>query len=187
MDGRIFKQHWTIKKVLYYFIYLVVGKYLPDELGPIGRLSQKIRRRLCRPLFLRCEGEFNIGRGADFGNGSSIILRDYAGIGLYASLESGGRATITIGRHVMMGRECIILNQNHNYLEEGFNGFVGKDVIIDDYAWIGHRVTILPGVTIGKHAIIGAGAVVSRDVPDYGIAVGVPARVIRYRKEQKKK
>lgn len=55
-------------------------------------------------------------------------------------------------------------------------------VVSDDFAWIGHRVTILPGVRIGKHAIIGAAAVVTKDVPDYAIAVGNPATVKKYRK-----
>ncbi len=81
-----------------------------------------------------------------------------------------------------MGQRCVIILQNHKYLEEGFDGFVGKDVFIDDYAWIGHNVIILPGVHIGKHAIIGAGAVVTKNVPDYAIAVGNPATVKRIRK-----
>ena len=58
----------------------------------------------------------------------------------------------------------------------------GKDVLIDDHAWLGDRVIVLPGVRIGRHAIIGAGAVVSKDVPDYAIAVGNPAVVKKYRK-----
>ena len=122
MDERKFKQHWNIKKILFYLIYLMIGKHLPDGLGPIGRLSKKIRRVLCRPLFLRCDGMFNIEKKVDFGNGSNIILRDHANIGPYATLDSGGRATITIGRHVMMGRECIILCQNQQQIRTYFLG-----------------------------------------------------------------
>lgn len=103
-------------------------------------------------------------------------------MGPYALID-GNHGTVTIGRHVMMGTDCIIIVQNHKYLEEGFDGFEGKDVLIDDYAWIGNRVIILPGVRVGKHAIIGASAVVSKNIPDYAIAVGNPAVVKKCRKE----
>jgi maltose O-acetyltransferase len=123
-----------------------------------------------------------IGPGVNFDNGSYIIMKDHANVGSYALLQASSHGTITIGRHVMMGAYCIIVSQNHKYLEEGFDGAEGKDVLIDDFAWIGHRVTILSGVRIGKHAIIGAGAVVTKDVPDYAIAAGNPAIVKKYRK-----
>ncbi|WP_261845223.1 acyltransferase [Aliamphritea ceti] len=82
-----------------------------------------------------------------------------------------------------MGYECYIITQNHKYLEEGYDGYEQKDVLIDDYSWIGHRVTILPGITIGKHAIVAAGAVVTKDVPDYGIVGGNPAKFIKSRRD----
>ncbi|HDZ8979847.1 TPA: N-acetyltransferase [Aeromonas veronii] len=53
-------------------------------------------------------------------------------------------------------------------------------IIIDEYASIGANATLLPGITIGKHAMIGAGSVVTKDVPDYAIVVGNPAKIIRY-------
>ena len=67
-----------------------------------------------------------------------------------------------------------------------FNEFLlveGRFAIIGNDVWIGARVIVLPGVTIGNHVIIGAGAVVTKDIPDYAIAGGVPAKVIRYRTE----
>jgi maltose O-acetyltransferase len=136
---------------------------------------------VCRPLFKESAKIIGIGKGVEFDNGCNIVMRDHANIGSYSNL-GGPHATITIGRHVMMGTHCNIICQNHKYLEEGFDGFEGKDVLIDDFAWIGDRVIILPGVRIGKHAIIGAGAVVPKDIPDYAIAVGNPAVVKKYRK-----
>ena len=63
-------------------------------------------------------------------------------------------------------------------------GFEPEQVMhIGDDVWIGTNVIILPGVNIGSHCIIGAGAVVTKDVPDYAIVGGVPAKVIRYRTE----
>lgn len=86
----------------------------------------------------------------------------------------------------MMGQDCIILTQNHNWenlnipiMEQGYEE--RKNVYIEDDVWIGARVTILPGVTVGAHSIIGAGAVVTKDVPEYVIVAGVPAKVIKMR------
>ena len=63
--------------------------------------------------------------------------------------------------------------------QQGFSD--SKPVRIGDDVWIGMRVTILPGVTVGSHCIIGAGAVVTKDVPDYAIVGGNPARILRTR------
>ena len=174
-------QKWTFKKTVCYLLYLAIGKHLPDELGPIGRFSYRVRSILSKPLFKKVEGTFGIASKVDFGNGSFLILRDHANIGRGSYLS--GEGTITIGRHVMMGHQCMIITQNHKYLEEGYAGKEVKDVLIDDYAWLGHRVIVLPGVIIGKHAIIRAGAVVIKDIPAYAIAVGVPAKVIKDRKK----
>ena len=181
-NERIYKQEWTLKKVVCYLLYILVAKHLPIRLGPIGRASRKIRMFLSRPLFHKVEGSFKLGRGIDFDNGANIILRDHANIGSYASLTACSKATITIGRHVMMGKECIFICQNHKYQEGGgYDGLNAGNILVDDYAWLGHRVIVLSGVTIGKHSIIGAGAVISKDVPPYAIAVGNPAKVVKYR------
>ncbi len=178
-----YRQTWDIKKIICYLAYRFIARWLPEgeELGPIGTYSQKLRSRLSMPLLKESGIGIGIGRGARFGNGSNLIMKDYSNIGAFAFI-SGSRALLTIGKHVMMGNSCTIILQNHKFLQEGFDGYVGKDVVIDDFAWIGHNVIILPGVKIGRHAIIGAGAVVTRDVPEYAIAAGNPARVIRSRK-----
>jgi acetyltransferase-like isoleucine patch superfamily enzyme len=169
-------------KVVCYLSYRLVAKHLPRHVPFFGEWFYLLRSNLSRSLFLESARVIRVGEGADFDNGSNVVMRDHAHIGPHA-LISGNHAKVTIGRHVMMGSFCIIIAQNHHYLEEGFAGYEGKDVIIDDYAWLGHRVTILPGVRIGKHAIIGAGAVVTKDVPDYAVAVGNPAMVKKYRNQ----
>lgn len=75
---------------------------------------------------------------------------------------------------------------NHDFNERHSIYTYGK-VTIKKNAWIGMNVTICPGVTIGEYAVVGAGAVVTKDIPDYGVAVGSPAKVIKYLdpKEQK--
>lgn len=60
-----------------------------------------------------------------------------------------------------------------------------KPVLIREYAWVGAGATILPGVYIGRHAIVGAGSVVTKDVPDYAVAVGNPAKVIKMLDKEK--
>jgi maltose O-acetyltransferase len=174
------RQQWTPKKICCYLLFRFFAIHLPDDFGILGRMSKRLRSSVCRPLFRECARVIGIGQGADFDNGCNIIMKDHANIGPYALIH-GNHATVTIGRHVMMGQYCIIISQNHKYLSEGYDGIEGKDVIIDDYAWIGHRTTILPGVKVGKYAIIGAGSVVTKDVPDYAIVAGNPAVVKKYR------
>jgi len=95
-----------------------------------------------------------------------------------------GNGHVYVGKHVMMGPDVVIITSDHKILPEGFNGYINKDVIIGDYAWIGARAIILKGVKIGKWAIVGAGAVVTKDVPDYAIVAGNPAKIIRFRKNE---
>ena len=125
----------------------------------------------------------NVEPVANFYSGKQISIGDNSGIGFRAHLS--GR--ITIGRDVMMGHDCIIWTLNHGFdrcdipmTEQGF--YPEEPVTIGDDVWIGARVIILPGVNIGSHAIIAAGAVVSKDVPEWAIVGGVPAKVIKMRK-----
>jgi maltose O-acetyltransferase len=88
----------------------------------------------------------------------------------------------------MFGPEVLIIAQNHRYssIETPMRlqgNLPPYPVTIEDDVWIGARVIVLPGVAIHKGAIIGAGAVVTKDVPPYAICVGNPARVVKYRNE----
>ena len=110
-------------------------------------------------------------------------IEDYSGIGMHTLIGA-----VKIGKHVMMGRNVIILSQNHNYDrtdipmdQQGLGEH--RPVIIGDDVWIGACAIILPGRKIGSGSIIGAGAVVTKDVPEYAIVGGNPARIIGWRKE----
>lgn len=99
-----------------------------------------------------------------------------------------GETCFLIGNDVMMGPYCTMMTYSHNHdrLDIPMNqqGFEPERVkYIGDDVWIGRNVTILPGANVGSHCIIGAGAVVTKDVPDYAIVGGVPAKVIRFRNE----
>ena len=88
-----------------------------------------------------------------------------------------GHGLITVGDDTQIGPSTLITTTDHDF--HGDMGAAFKAVRIGSRAWIGANVTILPGVTIGDYAVIGAGSVVTKDVPARSIAVGVPARVIR--------
>jgi len=87
------------------------------------------------------------------------------------------RGGITIENNVMIAANAQIISNNHDPYD--LQILTCKPVIIKESAWIGAGATILPGVCIGKHAIVGAMSVVTKDVPDYAVAVGNPARVVK--------
>lgn len=92
---------------------------------------------------------------------------------------------VVIGRNVLIAAEVILITTNHRYAEMdrpiNMQGFEDLPITIRDNVWIGYRAIILPGVTIGTGAVIAAGAVVTKDVPEYSVAGGIPAKVIRNR------
>ena len=90
-------------------------------------------------------------------------------------------APVTIGDYVMIGPNALITTVNHPLSPAGRRRHLGqaRPVVIGRDVWIGGNCTILPGVTIGNNAVIAAGAVVTKDVPDNCVVAGVPARKIR--------
>lgn len=100
-------------------------------------------------------------------------------IGDHATLD--GRAKLTIGNHVDIASEVMIFNGEHDIHSEYFKP-VTAPVTINDYVFIGPRAIILPGVSIGWGAVVAAGAVVTKDVPDSTIVAGVPAQPIGHRR-----
>lgn len=90
---------------------------------------------------------------------------------------------VTIEKDVFSGHDIMILTGGHNpnvFGEERRNSSNAKPITIKQGVWLCTRCIILGGVTIGEHAVIGTGAVVTKDIPPYALAVGVPARVVKY-------
>lgn len=92
-------------------------------------------------------------------------------------LLDGRNGTLTIGNNVNIGPECMIWTLEHNPQDPDFADRPGN-VTIDDYVWLGSRVIVLPGVHIGRGAVVAAGAVVTKDVAPMTIVGGVPAKQI---------
>ena len=94
-----------------------------------------------------------------------------------------GHFQITIGNDVWTGHHVYITDQNHGYEDVSRpisqQSQPERPVVIGDGAWLGFGSVVLPGVTIGRHVVIGANSVVTHDIPDYSVAVGVPARVVK--------
>lgn len=93
-----------------------------------------------------------------------------------------GRGGLTIGNHVLVGQNAIVLSSTHQWSDPNvpivFQGHRAEPVTIGDDVWIGANAVILPGVAIGTGTVIGAGAVVNHDTEPYSIVAGIPARKI---------
>ena len=121
--------------------------------------------------------------------GGHITVGAGVGFGSHCLVHSIGSSHVQIGEKVAIGSYCYFVGggQYHTdrldlpICEQGQN--LQGGIRIGDGSWLGARVTVLDGVTIGKGAIVGAGAVVTKDVPDFGIAVGVPAKTVSIRGE----
>ena len=143
-----------------------------------------IPSRKFRKLMYRLSG-VKIGKGStvhmwcNFYDPTHITIGEDTIIGDHAFLD--GRDQLTIGNHVGFASSVMIYNSQHDIDDEHFRP-ISKPVIIEDYVFIGPRSIILPGVTIGKGAVVAAGAVVSKDVAPFTVVGGVPAVKIRDRK-----
>lgn len=125
-----------------------------------------------------------IGRNARIGisHYATLIIKD--GTQINENLEISCNNFIEIGRNVLIGRNVFIGDNIHNYeyisqsiLKQDLSK--GGKTIIEDDCWIGTGVCILKDVVIGKHSIVGANSVVTKNIPPYSVSVGVPAKVIK--------
>jgi maltose O-acetyltransferase len=105
------------------------------------------------------------------------------GVGTFVNYECffDGSAPITIGRKVRIGMQCLFVTGSHEIgtSDQRAGRETAEPIVIEDGAWIGARVTVLPGVTVGRGAVVAAGAVVTRSVAPMQTVAGVPARPIR--------
>ena len=172
------------KKVIGKIMYYLIGQRLPQAhfcIKSIGIVSKKFRA-ICGKLILdKCGNNVNIYPKAKFS--SKVHLGDNSDIGYNARIN--GRCFI--GDDVIMGPDVVIYTINHKTTDTDIpikyqGNSSEKPVYIGDGSWICARVIILPGITIGKGCVIGAGAVVNKNIPDYCVAVGNPIHIVKQRK-----
>lgn len=118
---------------------------------------------------------------ANFFQPKNIKIGEDTIIGDHIFLD--GRASLKIGNHVDIASSVMIYNSEHDVEAHDFSA-IEEPVEIGDYCFIGPRAIILPGVKIGKGAVVAAGAVVTKDVPNFAIVGGVPAKIIGERKNK---
>lgn len=108
-----------------------------------------------------------------------VIIGDHTRIGLHNTIIG----PVIIGSHVNLAQGITITALNHNFNDSekriDQQGISTKEVVLEDDIWVGANAVILPGVTIGTHAVVAAGAIVTKDVPPHSLVAGVPAKVIR--------
>lgn len=173
-----------IKKYICRNLYYHFARKMPASEGKWGNSYKKIRYALASRSLEKCGRNVNFEHGARFD--SDVSIGDNSGIGINCLVTGAA----VIGNDVMMGPECIFYSRNHAHdridIPMNRQGFEQeRPVTVGDDVWFGARVIVLPGVHIGSHCIIGAGAVVTKDVPDYAIVGGNPARILRMRMAEK--
>lgn len=155
--------------------YAAFPKWLPKSQH--SHLAKWLRGFFAKRFIKYGGSNINIEHGATFG--SELSIGDNSGVGIDCEILG----PCSIGNDVMMGPEVVIYTRNHKHGDpekpmrlQGYEEW--RPVTICDDVWIGRRVMIMPGVTIGKGTVVAAGAIVTRDLPEYSICAGVPARVV---------
>ena len=174
-------------KKLYYWI-------TSDRIGPDMPLTHFLLHSKRLGLWL-CSKKFaKFGEGSELRYGSYAVCTSHIEIGngvvirpnsmLFASNHGGSEANIIIEDYVLIGSGVHIYTSNHNFSNPELGIFFQghdhiKAVNIATGSWVGANAIILPGVSIGKNSVVGAGSVVTKDVPPFTVVAGQPARVIR--------
>jgi len=120
--------------------------------------------------------------GGERGNEAKLVIRSHADIGMGASISAAHK--VIIGEYALLARNVYISDHAHAFgniempiVYQGINGIA--PVVIGKHTWLGQNVVVLPGVTIGERCVIGANSVVKSSIPDFSVAVGAPARVVK--------
>lgn len=163
-----------------YFLYIAIFRYTPEDYRPYALFFPWIRNTLAKGFLDHAGENLRVKSGGDFP--PFIKVGNNSELGTRCLIQSG----VEIGNDVIMGPDVKIYTKNHNYASlntpirtQGESDI--NPVIIGNDVWIAANVIILPGTKIGNHAILAAGAVVTKDVPDNAVVGGNPAKVIKKR------
>lgn len=162
-----------------YIAYLLF-KNLPSSSAYFFHWGRNLRSFFGRRIIASAGKNINIEKGATFSR--RLRVGDNSGLGINCKIQG----TVQIGDNVMMGPDVLIYTTNHEFGNKNIpmqlQGYQAeRPVSIGNDVWIGSRVIILPGVHIGDGCVIGAGAVVTKDIPANCVCVGNPAKVVKER------
>ena len=168
----------------------MIRYFLKVKVALLGLSVQKVS--IGRQFKLKKGSKLGFSGAASFGDYVTITARGgeiYFGSNFHSNqnvifnADLGGR--LTFGDNCLVGPMCVFRTSNHNFEDPAkiiqLQGHTSADITIGDDVWLGAQVIVLPGVKIGNSVVVGAGSVVTKDLPDFSIAVGVPARVIKKR------
>lgn len=169
---------WSTSKKIWFLGYLIFASWLPQSRRM--KFARILRCFFAKHVIDFCGENVNIEKYASFT--PNISIGNNSGIGIRCEING----PVTIGNDVMMGPEVVIYTRGHAHMRTDITmraqgSLEARPVTIGNDVWIGRRVIILPGVNIGDGCIIGAGAVVTKDIPPYSIAAGVPAKIQKNR------
>lgn len=167
-----------IKTLFGKILYVTIGSLVPDSSR--GKLFKKVRALFGNLIVGKHGKNINYGKNSKFSE--FVTIGDNSGIGNNCYLQG----EISIGKNVMMANNVKIFTVNHKIDRLDIpmclqGNDESRPVVIGDDVWLCSDVIILPGCRIGNGAVIGAGAVVRKDVPDYAVVIGNPAEIIKFR------
>lgn len=176
------KNNISLKRKILYFFYIAFFRFTPEDYRPYALFFPKIRSWLVRNFVNKSDQKITVKNNAD--------ISPYIEIG-YDS-ELGTRcmihSNVILGDNVIMGPDVKIYARNHKFedLEVPIQ-YQGKHYLrteIGNDVWIGANAIITAGVKVGNHVVIAAGSVVTKEIPDFAVIGGVPAKIIKYRNEK---
>jgi maltose O-acetyltransferase len=172
----------NIKKRISLVIYYAFARWFPTQPMVGWQFGYALRRQLIRHIASSVGQEVIVKHNAQIGAGVGLIIGSRSQLGHNCRIGNN----VTIGCDVLMGPDVVIMTSAHAFEDPNVpinlqGALPIRAVNIGDDVWLGTRVIIMPSVTIGRGAVIGAGSVVTKDVPPFAIVAGVPAKTIRYR------
>ena len=148
------------------------GYFIHDHVAPIAKMHIVGNPRIHPTASIRCGENIHLGKNSH--------------INAYCCIWASPHSKITLGDNLLMGPGCKIFSSNHSITNAAIpmnrQPYVEKDIIIGNDVWLGANSTIVAGITIGDGTVVAAGSVVTKDLPSYVIAGGIPAKPIKTRK-----
>ena len=162
-----------------YFVYISFVRFTPEVYRPYRLFFPWLRRVMVSQFADRCGAHVVVKHNADIS--PHISIGDRSELGTRCMIHGN----VSIGKNVLMGPDVKIFSRNHIYQSLAVpikdQGKISRPTVIGDDVWIGANVIIFPGVAVGDHVVIGAGAVVTKNVPDYAVIAGNPAQIVKMR------